>query len=217
MGIFDFLKTMELGFIIGYIISGGFFLWLFWDDIKYSFLKGIFWFIISTVFLGSIMGVIINSYIPEKPKVYIDNQYTKNLDVYVSKNNNNLKFKTTISSFNGEFVKFNKGDVKIVMMSKDQKKIDEINVELDYNKVYVLNPLNLSMYCIGKVHYSKISYRFGDSGESNEKVINKKFFCIEDDIDYWLTSPPESITITTNNNYGIGSTDRTYLKRNSCN
>ena len=48
-------------------------------------------------------------------------------------------------------------------------------------------------------------------------IINKKFFCIEDDIDYWLTSPPESITITTNNNYGIGSTDRTYLKRNSCN
>ena len=91
--------------------------------------------------------------------------------------------------------------VQSLCLPSDESSIihELINVELDNNKVYVLNPLNISKYCIGEIHYSTFS--LGGAGENNDKIIEKKFFCIEEDIDYWLTSPPKSITIRTTNKF----------------
>jgi len=210
------ISVDNLKFIIGCIISGGFFFWLYWEDLKYNlfnwddtkydFLKSLLLCVFWTLGTGWFISQII--WIPEKPKIYVDNRYDKDLDIYISKKNKNLKFKKTIKSgfFTGEFIKFNSGDNKIVMRTKNGNKIDEIDVKLDYNKVYLLNPLNISKYVIGEVNYSRNSF-FEESNESNHIIIDEKFFCIEENIDYWLTPPPIEIrTSQYNPKY-------TYLKR----
>lgn len=137
-------------------------------------------------------------------KVHVDNYCGQTLNVFVDG-----QPWLTVGSETTKLVNLSPGRHTISVQDEDSRQLDELQVHVDRQGVYVLNLLGSQTYYRGSQDYGG----FGFDGTNNEKAITDCWF--EPKVDYLFTRPPESIVVNRKRGEPVYGDTKYYLRRGS--
>ena len=177
--------------------------------------RGIFYWLGCLGVLSIIPIILYFEQLPENPKICIDNYTREDVKVYVDgrfwldvpKSDNLIS-----NSLFNQLYDIDPGEHIITVESSNKDVMQKLNIEVEEDKIYVLNILKLVTYEKGFASYGRGRYRT-DRGTYN--LIQPEFFDATDHFRNFKT-PPKSIKVRKKKGKVIpGSVKFNYLLRHS--